>query len=88
MNVNEIVAMLNRGILPDELNFKIQQNEELDWSKVKYNSFYKSYEYHKTKFPKGLESLSVFDDLVNYSIENAKTPLEEMTKRQSEEDPE
>jgi hypothetical protein len=81
MNSFEVVKKLNSGVLPNELNFSLEQ-PELDWSKVLFNTFYKSYEFHSSKFPDGFENLPAFDKIVNHMIENAKTPLEEMTKRQ------
>jgi len=52
MNSVEVVKKLNSGVLPDELNFTLEQ-PELDWSKVLFNTFYKSYDFHSSKFPDG-----------------------------------
>ena len=81
MNSVEVVKKVNSGVLPTELNFTLEQ-PELDWSKVLFNTYYKSYEFHSSKFPDGFEKLPAFNSIINHMIENAKTPLEEMTKRQ------
>jgi hypothetical protein len=81
MNSDEVVKKLNSGVLPEELNFSLEP-QEIDWSKVLYNSYYKSYEFHSNKFPNGMQNLPAFNSIVDHMIENAKTPLEEITKRQ------
>lgn len=81
MDSKTVVKILNSGALPNELNFSLKQ-PEVDWSKVLYNSFYKSYEFHKNKFPEGFENLPAFDKIVDNMIETCKTPLEEMEIRQ------
>ena len=81
MNSDEVVRKLNSGFLPEELNFMLEQ-PELDWSKVLYNSFYKSFEFHSSKFPNGFEKIPAFNSIVNDMMENSKTPLEEIEIRQ------
>jgi hypothetical protein len=83
MDSNKIVKLLNSNILPKELNFSIEQ-PDIDWSKVQYNSFYKSFEFHKSKYPEGFENIPGFDKIIINECHNAKTPLEEITKRQEE----
>jgi hypothetical protein len=72
--------LLNSDILPNELNFSIAQ-PDIDWSKVQYNTFYKSFELHKNKYPEGFDNLPAFEKIIS-ECENAKTPLEEIIKRQ------
>jgi hypothetical protein len=40
--MNRDIEMLNRGILPDSLNFGLQQNNEIDVYKLAYNLRYKT----------------------------------------------
>jgi len=44
--------------LSSKLNYSIQnQRKPIDWERVKYNAFYKSYEYAETKFDPKLINL-------------------------------
>jgi hypothetical protein len=79
----KIVELLNKGILPDELNFGEKIIEPIDWAKVKYNTFYKSPEFYEGKFPEGFKSIPGFDKIIDNIVVNGKTPLEEITARQS-----
>jgi hypothetical protein len=81
MDSNKIVKLLNSDILPNELNFSIEQSD-IDWSKVQYNAFYKSFDFHKNKYPEGFDNLPAFEKIIISECENAKTPLEEIIKRQ------
>jgi hypothetical protein len=48
--IRKFNEMFNNGIVPDELNFNEQsQQNDLDWSKVAYNTFYKTPEYFLSK---------------------------------------
>ena len=77
-----VIKELNRGIVPDELNFKLREKEEIDWAKIQYNTFYKTPEYFESKFPSGMLDLPGFDKVIQTMVDNAKTPLEEMNERQ------
>lgn len=83
MSIQELNSQLNLGILPDELNFSIKRdNVELDINKIKYNSFYRSYEFYESKFPKGYDSIIGFDKIIDSIVlkaqETKKTPLDEL----------
>ena len=84
-NLRELNKQLSRGILPDVLNFTPQAKSELDISKIKYNAFYRSYEFAESKFPPGYESIPGFDKVIQTVAEDLEqiTPLEEMLTRQS-----
>ena len=86
MDLQELNNLLSRGILPDELDFTSKPRPELDINKIKYNAFYRSYEYAETKFPPGYESIPGFDKViesVRQELEK-KTPLEEIEIRQKQ----
>ena len=83
--------LLSKGELPDELNFTKQEDKpEIDLNKVRYNSFYRSYEFVENKFPKGHESIAGFDKVIQSIVDKINdediTPLSEMIKRSSVED--
>jgi hypothetical protein len=86
MDLRELNNLLSRGILPEELDFTIKPRPELDISKIKYNAFYRSYEFAESKFPKGYENIPGFDKVIQSVRQEleTKTPLEEMEFRQSQ----
>lgn len=85
--VKKDIDLLNNGILPD--NFKFAEtfanskNTVIDINKLKYNAFYKSFDYHASKFPDGHSSIKGFDKIIESIAENSKSPLEEMEERQN-----
>ena len=79
--VKKDIDLLNRGILPDGFNFSIKEQSPIDWNKVKYNSLYKDFSYHEKKFPRGYQSISGFDKIIEQIAENSKSPLEEIEER-------
>ena len=84
MDLRELNKLFSKGILPDELDFTIKPRPELDINKIKYNSFYRSYEFAESKFPPGYENIPGFDkiiDLTRQELENT-SPLEEIEFRQ------
>lgn len=82
MSIRELNEQFNKGILPDELNFGIQKEFVLDINKIKYNAFYRSYDFYESKFPKGYESIPGFDNIISYMAKKAddkkKSPLDEL----------
>ena len=81
MDLREINKQLKKGKLPDELNFTLEPT--LDFERLLYNAFYRTYEYHESKFPAGYENIPGFDLIIQDLADNAKTPLEEMEIRQN-----
>ena len=73
--------LLMQGILPTELNFGKQPNNELDISKIKYNAFYKQYDYHLSTIPIALHKLPGIDQLVQEKMDHAVSPLEAIELR-------
>ena len=88
MSVKELNEQLLNGILPDELNFGIKKEYELDLNKIKYNAFYRSYEFYENKFPKGYENIKGFDKVIDHIVykaqEKKKTPLDELEELKKE----
>jgi hypothetical protein len=82
-NINKAMEM---GILPDSLNygcgFKVNDST-VDWSKVQYNTFYKTPEYFEKRFHPCLKNLPGFDTVLESIVEqNADNSLtKEMLER-------
>ena len=87
MDLKQINRDLNQGVLPDCLNFSIKREEQIDWNMVKYNAFYRSYDYFERKFPKGHEHIPGFDKIIEQCIATGseKTPLQEIMERKEQE---
>lgn len=86
--MNDIVKSFNKmllsGMIPTELNYKLEKKpDEIDWDKVRYNSFYRSYEFAETKFPPGHQCIPGFDKVIESCIPT-KSPLQEMEERSQE----
>ena len=82
--LTRIIKQLKQGQLPPELDFTNKEQEEIDWSKVQYNAFYKSPSFFESKFPEGLvDNLPGFDKVLETMACNAQSPLEEMLQRQA-----
>lgn len=82
--MNRDIELLNRGILPDSLNFNNKNCEQFDIYKVAYNLRYKSIEYWGNKFPDGHQNIPGFDKIIEKIAEEALSPLEEITLIQEE----
>ena len=80
--MNRDIELLNRGILPDSLNFGLQQNNEIDVYKLAYNLRYKTTEYWESKFPVGHQSIPGFERIIDKIAEESISPLEEITLKQ------
>ena len=80
--MNRDIEMLNRGILPDSLNFNINQTNEIDMYKLAYNLRYKTTEYWESKFPDCYQNIPGFDKIIEKITEEAISPLEEISLKQ------
>lgn len=82
-DIKKLIKSLEQGICPDELNFGLRQNDEIDWEKVRYNTFFKSRDFFENKFPEGFESIPGFDNIIDQIVEKNKdnSPLKEMKER-------
>jgi hypothetical protein len=81
----EILRKLEKGELPDELDFRPKENPELDWSKIQYNTFYKSDEYILERYPNSMAfgNLPASEKLLDAIKSKLTTPLQEMEERQA-----
>jgi hypothetical protein len=87
MDIKYINNCLENGIVPDCLNFTLQEREyEIDYNKLNYLDFY-DYDYYARRFPAGYTSIAGFDKViesfVNININNKNTPLNEIEKRRN-----
>jgi hypothetical protein len=82
LNIQDLNKSLNACVLPDCLNFSIKPS---DIEKLKYNAFYRSYDFYESKFPKGYECIPGFDKVIQLCKDKAneeeKTPLKEIEER-------
>ena len=71
--INEINESFKNGILPDEFNFSLKENNSgsIDWAKVRYNTFGKNNKYTN-------QEINIINKLTENIKENSLTPLEEM----------
>jgi hypothetical protein len=85
-NINDILKQLDLGILPYELNYSERIKDEIDWEKVKYNTFYKEPQYFLNRFPnqKAFMNLPGFNEVLKDMVDNVTSPLEEILERQNE----
>jgi hypothetical protein len=80
MDLRELNKALIHGKLPVELDYNIEPT--VDMERLLYNAFYRTYEFHESKFPAGYDNIPGFDKLIQSLADNAKAPLEEMEARQ------
>jgi hypothetical protein len=82
MSSKKDIELLNRGILPDGLNFSLKKNQVIDWEKVRYNTYYQSPEFWQNKLT-SLENIPGYDKLIEKMAEKSLSPLDEMILRQT-----
>ena len=77
--INEINESFKNGILPDEFNFSLKENNSgsIDWAKVRYNTFGKNNKYTN-------QEINIINKLTENIKENSLTPLEEMDRLKNE----
>jgi hypothetical protein len=84
MDIRELNKQLSSGVLPDVLNYTIEQ-KPLDICELKYNAFYRSYGFVESKFPKGYDSIPAFDCIIQSIADKFEqeeiTPLKEMLEK-------
>lgn len=86
MNITNINKQLEKGELPIEfydLIFPEPEKDIIDWEKVKYNSFYKSYDYYESRFNLDYSHIKGFEKVIESIVEKNKnkTPLDEINER-------
>jgi hypothetical protein len=79
--IKKFNKMFSEGQLPEEFDYSIKPTEEIDWSKVKYNTFYKEPDFFIKRFPEGFENIPGFDKIIDKMVDNVLSPLEEMEER-------
>lgn len=81
----QAIKSLKMGILPKELNYNIEK-DEVDFDKLRYNSYYKSPEFWINKFenPTAFMNLPGYEKIIDYIIGLSVSPLEEMEERISQ----
>ena len=84
MNIKEINRLFTQGTLPPGFNFSKDNQEEIDWAKIKYNTFYKTPEFILERFPDGEGFLNLPGgiDILLKMADNMKSPLEDIMERQ------
>ena len=80
--MNRDIEMLNCGILPNSLNYTINQEPDIDVYKLAYNLRYKTTEYWESKFPDGYQNIPGFDKIIEKITEESISPLEEISLKQ------
>ena len=85
MDLKNIIAQLEEGLCPHELNFSVIPSDPIDWQKVKYNTFFRSHEFYTDKFPEVVHKLPGFDKIIDDIVEMNKenSPLKEITEKKS-----
>ena len=74
-----LVKSLNIGILPQPLDFTPPRPPlGFDLEKVRYNTYYRSFEFFDNKFPNGMQNLPGYYEIIDHMVDNARTPLEEI----------
>lgn len=87
MQTEKLIARINqqllKGELPIELDFSEREPEIIDYDKIKYQAFYKTFEYASSKFPAGFAECDYLRPVIEASIPQ-HSPLDEMLQRQYE----
>ena len=87
MSLQNLIKSLENGICPAELNFSKNNNDNdnIDWEKVRYNTFYKSPEFFESKFPNEILGMNGFDKVIDLIVEKNinNTPLKEIITREN-----
>lgn len=83
--IEQINRNFKDGIVPSCFNYSYLNNADqtLDYEKIKYNAFYRSYEFHESKFPPGYNSIPGFDQIIQSMADTSLSPLEEYNIRNS-----
>jgi len=83
MDISNLIASLERGICPAELNYKPQEVTEIDWDKLLYNLKYHDPAFYDKKFPEEIKKLPAYDKIIDLIVEKNEdnSPLKEMDSR-------
>ena len=84
MDISNLIASLELGICPAELNYKPnQETTEIDWDKLLYNLRYHDATFYDNKFPTECRQIPAYDKIIDLIVEKNEnnSPLKEMEKR-------
>jgi hypothetical protein len=86
MSSKEAINLLNKGVLPETLNFLPREPEVIDWDKVRYNTIYNNREYWEQKFHPALHNLPAFNEIIDEIVEKNRnnTPLQQILEKEKE----
>ena len=83
--MNDDLNTLELGYLPDKFNFTIKSKDDIDFSKLQYNSLYKNPLFYLNRMsnPSAFMNLPFGSgiEILNEITEQAITPLEEYNNR-------
>ena len=87
--MNSELNELELGFLPEKFDFSIKKKDDLDYSKIQYNSLYKSPLFYLNRLPNPQAFINlpfnVGINILNEIAERSLTPLEEYNLRISSE---
>ena len=85
MSFQELLKKLEKGELPEELYYCPKENVDIDWTRVAYNTYYKSDDYILERFPNSMsfQNLPGSEKIIETIRESLSTPLEEIEERQN-----
>jgi len=70
-NISKVMQELNNGILPPELMFIKNENDNvIDLDKLKYNTFYKTPEYFDSMLPNCLKQLPGYEKMLERIVKD------------------
>lgn len=84
--LKNINSKFEKGELPTEFNYlNMEDMLKIDIEKLKYNAFYRSYEFYEKRFEKELKYIPNFDKVIEKIVEEKEeldmTPLKEYEDR-------
>lgn len=84
--LKNINSKFENGELPQEFNYlNIEDMLKIDVEKLKYNAFYRSYEFYEKRFEKELKYIPNFDKVIEKIVKEKEeldiTPLKEYEDR-------
>jgi len=75
--IKKINQEFESGYIPNELFYALPNKRDIDITKITYNSYYNSFEYHSKKLPY-YNSIPGLDMVINHIAENTLSPLQEL----------
>lgn len=69
MDIAKLNEDLEKGILPFELDLSNGFRPVIDWEKLKYNAFYRSYEFYADRYKNEIKGIPYFYKVVEKIVE-------------------